>query len=101
MEVPSTSSATPLAFLTDVASPNSDRRALASAVATINGSGVWPGRSLRVQLDGLTHRLTIQLLNSETNEVMDQIPSEIALRMAAELQTTNREAASGGFSQTA
>jgi uncharacterized FlaG/YvyC family protein len=101
MDVPSVSSATPLSFLAEVPSSTSDRRALAGAVTAINQSGIWPGRSLRIETDGLTHQLTIQLLNSETNEVMDQIPSELALRMAAELKKPSPDSAWNGFSQTA
>jgi len=64
---------------------NPGRQALASAVAAINQSGLWPGRELRIRTDTSTHDLTVQIINSETDEVMEQIPSEFALRLAAEL----------------
>ena len=65
-------------------SPLQDRRVLAGAVAAVNGSDVWPGRTLKVHLDLTTHQLTVQVVNSETGEVLDQIPEEEVLRMARE-----------------
>jgi uncharacterized FlaG/YvyC family protein len=41
--------------------------------------------SLKVHYDLLSQRLTVQFINSETDAVLDQIPSEEALRMAGEL----------------
>ncbi len=64
---------------------NQDRQALANAVANINRAGLWPGVSLKVHYDLLSQRLTVQFINSETDAVLDQIPSEEALRMAGEL----------------
>jgi len=67
---------------------SSGRQALASAVSAINQSGLWPGRELRIRTDTSTHSLTVQIVNSETDEVMEQIPSELALRLASELKQT-------------
>lgn len=67
-------------------SQTQDRRPLAIAIAAINQSGLWPGRGLRIHVDIPTQRLTVQVVNSETDEVLDQIPSETVLRMASELR---------------
>jgi uncharacterized FlaG/YvyC family protein len=69
----------------DFQSPNQDRRAVANAVAAMNQSGLWPGMSLKIHYDMPTQRLTVQFIDSENNQVMYQIPSEDALRMAQEL----------------
>jgi uncharacterized FlaG/YvyC family protein len=64
---------------------NQDRRVLASAITAIDQSSLWPGRALRIHFDLATQSLTVQVVNSETNEIVDQIPSEEVLRMASEL----------------
>jgi len=69
-----------------IAGSAEDRRSLAKAVQSINESGQWPGRDLVVRVDPGTHRFTVQVLNSATREVLEQIPSEEALKMAAELK---------------
>jgi uncharacterized FlaG/YvyC family protein len=58
---------------------------LASAVNAINQSGLWPGTTLKVHLDTTSRSLTVQIINSESGEVMEQIPSEVALQLAADL----------------
>ena len=65
-----------------------DRSELVKAVQSINQSGLWPGRDLVVRLDPGTQRFTVQVLNSVTRDVLEQIPSEEALRMAAELSSS-------------
>jgi uncharacterized FlaG/YvyC family protein len=84
MDVPPTTSSTPPLSL-GTASPNQDRRILANAVAAINQSGLWPGTTLKIHYDIATQHLTVQYVDSLTDEVVDQIPSEQALRMAQEL----------------
>jgi uncharacterized FlaG/YvyC family protein len=78
----------------EMPSQNQGRRAVASAVAAMNQSGLWPGMSLKIHYDMPTQRLTVQFIDSENNEVMYQIPSEDALRMAQEL-AGNPSASSG------
>jgi len=68
---------------------NDDRRALASAVAALNQSGLWQGTSLRIHYDLASQRLTVQFVNSDTDEVVDQIPSEEALRLSADLASNS------------
>ena len=82
-------------FAEPVPSTQPDRRALASAISTINESDVWPGRTLKIHLDITTHRLTVQVVNSETGEVVDQIPEEEVLRMALETGGRANSAANG------
>jgi hypothetical protein len=69
----------------EISPPNQDRRLLANAVVAINQSTLWPGRALRIHVDIPTQRLTVQIVNSETEDVLDQIPAEEVLRMAMEL----------------
>ena len=76
-------------FAWDTGGQNQDRQALAGAVAAVNQSGLWPGRMLRVHTDLSTHSLTVQILNSQSGEVIEQIPSEVALQMAADLAKTS------------
>jgi uncharacterized FlaG/YvyC family protein len=95
MGVPATSSAMSPLSVRDVPqlapnqaqsqAPSQDRRVLASAIASINQSELWPGRVLRIHFDLPTQSLTVQVVNSADNEILDQIPSEAVLRMASEL----------------
>jgi uncharacterized FlaG/YvyC family protein len=66
-------------------SQNQNRRLLANAVAAICQSDLWPGRMLKIHYDTTAQKLTVQIVNSETEEVLDQIPSEEVLRLALEL----------------
>ena len=68
-------------------SPAEDRRSLVNAVRSISHSGQWPGRELAFHVDPLTHRFTVEVLNSETGEILEQIPSEEVLKMAAKLNS--------------
>lgn len=85
MDVPPMTSSIPPVSAPDSASRSQDRQVLAGAVAAINRAGLWPGVSLKVHYDLSSQRLTVQFINSETDAVLDQIPSEEALRMAVEL----------------
>src|ERR1700678_2342681 len=92
MGVPATSSAmSPLSFgdIPQNQAPNQatsqDRRVLAGAIASINQSDLWPGRVLRIHFDLPTQSLTVQVVNSADNEILDQIPSEAVFRMCPAL----------------
>jgi uncharacterized FlaG/YvyC family protein len=80
--------------------PNPDKQALVSAVSAINQSGLWPGRMLKIHTDTSTHDVTVQIVNSETNEVIEQIPSEVALRLAADLVSTKGTSANSNSADT-
>jgi uncharacterized FlaG/YvyC family protein len=69
----------------ETANQNLDRRILAKAAAAISQSGIWPGRTLKIHLDMATQKLTLRVVNSQTSEIVDQIPSDNVLRMASEI----------------
>ena len=85
MNVPATTSANSSLPTGEIALQSQDRRALANAIAAINQFDLWPGRALKIHFDATTRHLTVQIVNSGTEEVLDQIPSEKVLRMALEL----------------
>ena len=62
-----------------------NRQVLAKAVQSINQSNLWPGRELVFHVDPATRSFTVEVLNSETGEILGQIPSEEVLKAAAEL----------------
>lgn len=69
----------------DTSAHNSERRPLAAAIAAIDQSGLWPGRTLKIHVDVTSQRMTVQVVNSETGDLVEQIPAEEALRIAEEL----------------
>ena len=85
MNVPATTSANSSLPTGEIALQSQDRRALANAIAAINQFDLWPGRALKIHFDATTRHLTVQIVNSETEEILDQIPSEEVLQMASEL----------------
>ena len=85
MNVAATTSASPPLSTGEIVPQSQNRRALANAVAAINSSSLWPGRALKIHFDLTTRHLTVQIVNSGTEEVLDQIPSEEVLQMASEL----------------
>lgn len=85
----------------DSASQGNDRRLLSNAVAALRQSGIWAGRVLRIHRDMETQKLTVQFVNSQTNEIMDQIPSEDVLRMASELSSNPNSKPGGGATPSA
>jgi uncharacterized FlaG/YvyC family protein len=85
MDMPATASVVSSPPTGGTALGNEGRRLLASAVNAINQTGMWPGTALKIHVDTATRSLTVQIINSQTEEVLSQIPSEQALRMASEL----------------
>jgi hypothetical protein len=69
-----------------------DRSIAVRAVRSINQSGLLPGRQLLFHIDPTTHGLTFQVVNSDTGQVLDQIPLEAVLKLAAELDGKNATA---------
>jgi uncharacterized FlaG/YvyC family protein len=62
------------------------KRQLATAVQAINQSDLLgPGRELMLSLDPGTRRSVVQIVNSDTREILDQVPSEQVLEMQAAL----------------
>jgi uncharacterized FlaG/YvyC family protein len=66
------------------AQPDPARRQLANAVQAINQSDLLgPGRELMLRIDPSTRKAVVQIVNSDTREVLDQMPSERVLEMMA------------------
>jgi uncharacterized FlaG/YvyC family protein len=63
-----------------------ESREVIQAVKAVNAAGMLgEGKELLFQLDRLTHRLVVRLVNRDTGDVEAQIPEEYVLRMAEEL----------------
>lgn len=64
-----------------------DQRTLIQAVKAVNAAELFgQDNELTFFLDRNTHRAVVRIVNRETGEVVDQIPSEYILRMAEELK---------------
>lgn len=65
--------------------PAQARRQLANAVRSINQSDLLgPGREMTLSVDPTTRRSIVQIVNTDTREVLDQMPSERVLEMMGE-----------------
>ena len=63
-----------------------DRRTLVKAMGAINQSGrVGPQRELSFIVDQATRSLVVRIVDSETREVVRQVPSDEVLEMASNL----------------
>jgi uncharacterized FlaG/YvyC family protein len=65
--------------------PDPNRQLIVQAVSALNQSGQWPETSIRIHFDVETKSYTVQFVNPATDEVVDQIPSEEAIRMSQDL----------------
>ena len=64
-----------------------DRSALIHAVQAVNAAELFGGQNeLAFAVDRPTRRAVVRIVDRETREVIQQIPSEQVLRMAEELQ---------------
>jgi len=71
-------------------------RELAKAVRALNENAIiGPGSELRFAIDRETGRGLIRIVDRVTNEVVNQIPAEQVLRMAAELESLSSHARVG------
>ena len=61
------------------------RAALEKAVADIRKFVQASQRHLDVSIDDTTHRVVVKVIATETGEVIRQIPSELALKLAQDL----------------
>jgi uncharacterized FlaG/YvyC family protein len=67
-------------------------RALATAVQTLNNSeSAGPGRQFSIAIDSKTKVPVVRIVDSKTNELIEQIPSQYILDLA---QQINQETAS-------
>jgi flagellar protein FlaG len=65
-----------------------DPKVLQQAVTTVNSSQVFgDGNEITFSVDPATNRLLVRLVDSNTHEVLRQIPTEYVLRLARQLQS--------------
>ncbi len=63
------------------------QRELIQAVKAVNAAGLFgQNNELTYVLDPQTHRAILRIINRNTQEVIDQIPPEYLLRLAASLK---------------
>ena len=90
MNVSSISAVTAPGSTTTQASPNqetaAERRSLASIARVVNGSKVLGEQNeLVFTLDPNSHRIVARIVDRDTQQVVEQLPPEYILRLAAEL----------------
>jgi uncharacterized FlaG/YvyC family protein len=64
----------------------SENRQVIQAARTVNASNSLGQNELTFYLDPSTRRAIIKIVNRETHEVVEQIPSEVVLRLAKTLK---------------
>jgi flagellar protein FlaG len=84
--------------LPDAASQSSSKeelaynRAVSAAVQTLNDSGyAGAGREVTISLDQATRRPVIKVVDTATNEVIQQWPTQYVLQLAADSQKSGRD----------
>lgn len=65
----------------------SENRQVIQAVRAVNASESLGQNELTFALDPRSRRPIIKIVNRETKEVIDQIPSDVILRLAQDLKT--------------
>ena len=65
----------------------SENRKVIQAARAVNASGSLGQNELTFFLDPTTRRTIIKIVNRQTQEVVEQIPSEVVLRLAENLKT--------------
>ena len=69
-----------------------ETRQVAAAVQKLNKSDyTGPTRELTILLDPKTRRPMVRIVDKETGEVVQQVPSELVLRMAQEAKAMLKE----------
>jgi len=64
----------------------SENRQIIQAVRAVNASESLGQNELTFSLDPRSRRPIVKIVNRETKEVVDQIPSEVILRLAEDLK---------------
>lgn len=65
----------------------STTREVATAVQTLNQNGTaGPGREFSIAIDGKTKVPVVRIVDSKTNELIEQIPSQYILDLAKQLE---------------
>jgi flagellar protein FlaG len=66
----------------------SENRQVIQAARAVNTSNSLGQNELTFSLDPSTRRTIVKIVNRETQEVVEQIPSEVVLRLAETLKTS-------------
>jgi flagellar protein FlaG len=66
----------------------SENRQVIQAARAVNTSNSLGQNELTFYLDPSTRRTIVKIVNRETQELVEQIPSEVVLRLAESLKTT-------------
>jgi uncharacterized FlaG/YvyC family protein len=67
-------------------------RSVSAAVQTLNDSGyAGAGREVTISLDQATRRPVVKVVETSTNEVLQQWPSQYVLQLAADSQKSGRD----------
>jgi flagellar protein FlaG len=85
MEVNPMAAAASVSALTHLVSPElkAENREVIKAVKAINAAGIMGDENeLMFSLDRDTHRVVVKIVDTNTNEVVRQVPAEVVLRMA-------------------
>jgi hypothetical protein len=76
---------TPLAVATPVGSRSANQE-VAAAVQTLNRSGsAGTGRQFSIAIDTKTRLAIVRIIDSKTNELIEQIPSQYILDLAEQI----------------
>jgi uncharacterized FlaG/YvyC family protein len=68
------------------AASNATNREVAKAVKTLNENGTaGPGRAFSIAIDGKTKIPVVRIVDSSTNELIEQIPSQYILDLAEQI----------------
>ena len=73
---------------TDSVQIQAENRRIVQAVRAVNENNVLGPNQITFGLDRNSRQMVVKLVNSQTNEVVEQIPSEEVLRLAEALKNT-------------
>jgi uncharacterized FlaG/YvyC family protein len=66
-----------------------DQKNMIKALKAVNAAEYFGSENeLTFVMDRATHKAVVRIINKSTHEVVDQIPSEVLLRMAEDLKRT-------------
>ncbi|MGB7761436.1 MAG: flagellar protein FlaG [Bryobacteraceae bacterium] len=91
MEISAVNRTDPVVSMTAVSVPSeiaSQNREVIQSVKALNGSAMFgQDEELDFQMDSATKRMVVRVINSNTKEVISQIPPEYVLNMAQNLRS--------------
>jgi len=89
------SAATPVSPVHAPVTLTATNRQVAAAVQTLNDNGAaGPGRAFSIAIDSKTRVPVVRIVDSATNQLIEQIPSQYILDLA---QQIDQETSSNGF----